>query len=532
MSSETFLDDLKSKLKTGAIDRRQFMTNSLAAGMTVAAATTFADSVEAATPKKGGTVRVGKAHGSTTDTLDPGLFENGFTIGMGFGFNGFLTEVAADGSLAPSIATSWEGSSDASSWTFKLRQGAEFHNGKSVTAEDVVASINHHRGEESTSAAGPLVAPITDVRADGSDTVVFDLEAGNADFPFIVTDYHIPIQPAKDGKMDWQSGIGCGAYKLDVFNPGVGAELSRHANHWTDDVGHFDQVQMLSLVDPNARTAALVSGDVNAIDRVDLKTAGLLGRKPNVNIHSVAGTQHYTFAMRTDIAPFDDVNVRRALKHAVNREEMVEKILFGFGAVGNDVPIGSGQRFFNSEMPQTPYDPDKAKFYLKEAGLSSLKVDLSAADAAFQGAVDAAVLYQNSAKGAGIDINVVREPNDGYWSDVWMNKAWSAVYWSGRPVEDLMFSTAYACGVAWNDSFWCNERFDKLLVEARAELDQAKRREMYYEMQAILNDRGGVVIPMFASYVFATSDSLGTPDQLGSNWDMDGERWMERWWKV
>jgi len=530
MSSDTFITTLKDKLSNGQIDRRQFMTNALAAGMAVSTATAFADRVEAATPKKGGSITMGKGHGSTTDTLDPGLHENGFTLGMVFGYNGYLTEVGTDGSVQPSVAESWEASSDAATWTFKLRDGVEFHNGKSVTGEDVVASINHHRGEDSTSAAKPLVSAVTDVKADGN-TVVISLEAGNADFPYIVTDYHIPIMPAKGEKMDWESGIGCGTYKMTNFDPGVSAEFVRHANHWTDAVGHFDSAQIVALTDPNARTAALVSGDVDAVDRVDLKTAGLLGRKPGLSVNSTSGTKHYTFPMRCDVAPFDNVNVRRALKHAVKRDECVDKILFGYGEVGNDVPIGSGQRYFNSEMPQTSYDPDKAKFYLKEAGMSSLNVDLSASDAAFPGAVDAAVLIQNSAKACGIDVNVVREPNDGYWSDVWMNKAWSACYWGGRPVEDMMFSTAYQSGVAWNDTFWGNERFDQLLVEARAELDDNKRREMYYEMQAILNDEGGALIPFFASYVFALSDNIGH-GEFASNWDLDGERWMERWWRA
>ena len=208
---------------------------------------------------------------------------------------------------------------------------------------------------------------------------------------------------------------------------------------------------------------------------------------------------------------------------------MVDKILFGYGAVGNDHPIGQGQQFFNSELEQRTYDPDKAKFHLKEAGLDSLSVTLSAADAAFPGAVDAAVLFQQSAADAGINLEVNRVPNDGYWADVWMKDPFSAVYWGGRPVEDAMFSTAYAAGVAWNDTFWDNERFNKLLVEARAELDTDKRRTMYYEMQAIVNEDGGAIIPMFANYVFATGKDIAVSDSMASNWDMDGERWMERW---
>lgn len=514
-----------TKILSGAFNRRRFMQTTAVAGI----AASLPLSGASAAPKKGGTMKMGKAHGGTSDTLDPGLSENGFTLALLFGLHGYLTEIGADGSVKPGVAESWEPSADASSWTFKLRKGVTFHDGRELTADDVVASINHHRGEDSTSAAGPIVKPIKDVKVENPSAVTFVLEGGNADFPFVLSDYHLAMGPAKDGKLDWQSGIGCGAYKLTRFDPGVIATFERYDGFWDDSRGHFDAVEMHCLVDLNARTTALVSGEVHAIDRLDLKTSGLLGRKPGVNINSVAGTQHYTFTMDCRAAPFSDVNVRRALKYAVNREELVEKILFGYGSVGNDVPIGPNQRFFNSEMPQTSYDPDKAKFYLKQAGVDSLSVNLSAADAAFGGAVDATVLYQNSAKAAGIDITPVREPNDGYWSDVWMKKPFCAVYWGGRPIEDLMFSTAYQSGVAWNDSFWSNERFDELLVTARAELDEAKRREMYYEMQVILNETGGVIIPMFASYVFATSDKIGH-DKFASNWDLDGERWMERWW--
>ena len=521
-------DDITERLiRANPIHRRRFLQGTAAVG---ALGATGALSVpQARAAKKGGTMRMGKAHGQTTDTLDPGTAENGFTTALLFGVHGYLTEVGTDGSLQPSLAESWEASDDASIWTLNLRQGVTYHSGKSLDANDVAAAINHHRGEKSTSAAGPIVKAIQNIKTDGTHRVIFELDGGNADFPFVLADYHLSIVPAKDGTADWRSGDGCGPYKLKHFDPGVSATFERYDGFWTDDRGHFDAIEMLSLVDLNARTTALVAGEVDAIDRLDLKTVGLLKRRPAINIHSVAGNQHFTFAMSCNKAPFDDVNVRLALKHAVDREELVKKILFGYGVVGNDHPIGPGQRFHNGELAQTSYDPDKARHYLKKAGVDSLKVDLSASDAAFGGAVDAAVLFQNSASKIGIDVNVVREPNDGYWSDVWMKKPFSAVYWSGRPVEDQMFSTAYQTGVAWNDTFWSNKRFDELLIKARAELDEAKRRAMYHEMQAILNQDGGAIIPMFASFVFATSDKIGHSD-FASNADLDGERWMERWW--
>lgn len=517
-------DWMTQLIKGSGITRRGLMQGAAAGAMVLGAGLPAY-----AAPKKGGTMRMGKAHGQTTDTLNPATWENGFTIAMGFGIHGYLTEVASDGSLVPNVAESWEASADAKEWTFKLRSGLTFHDGKSVTGEDVVASINHHRGKDTVSAAKPIVEPISEMVVDG-DKIIFKLNGGNADFPFILSDYHLPIVPAKDGKADWASGNGCGTYSLVEFTPGVIARFKKNPNHWdADNRGWFDEIEMLAIVDQNARTTALVSGDVHAIDRLDLKTAGLMARNPGVNIQQVSGTQHYTFAMNSQQAPYDNVDVRLALKYSVNRQELVDKILFGYGALGNDHPIGAGQRFFNTELAQREYDPEKAKFHLKKAGVDSVQVSLSASDAAFGGAVDAAVLFQASAKGAGVELTPVREPSDGYWSDVWMKKPFTAVYWSGRPVEDQMFATAYKCGADWNDGFWCNERFDKIMVEARAELDETKRRDMYWEMQQLVNEDGGIIIPMFASYVFALSDKVGNSGTLGSNWDLDGERWMERW---
>ncbi|AWZ20942.1 Twin-arginine translocation pathway signal [Roseovarius sp. TM1035] len=512
-------------LNSGRINRRGFMATTagaaLIAGLPLRAK---------AAPSRGGHLRAAIGHGQTTDTLDPGTWSNSFTTSLGFAIHGRLTEVAADGSLIPEVAESWEASADASVWRFKLRSGVAFHSGKSLTAADVVNSINFHRGENSTSAAGPLVAPVTDITTEGDDIVVFTLDGGNADFPYFLSDYHLVICKAEGESIDWKSGDGCGSYVLKDFNPGVSYALERNPNHWRSDVAWFDTAEVLAIVDQNARTTALVSGDVDVVDRLDLKTVGLLARNPNIQINSVAGTQHFTFAMDTRAEPYNNPDVRLALKYGINRQELVDKILFGYGSIGNDHPIGRGQRFFNTELEQKSFDPDKAKFHLKQAGLDSLEVKLSAADAAFGGAVDAAVLYQSSAAQAGITLTPVREANDGYWSDVWMKKPFSAVYWSGRPVEDQMFATAYKCGAAWNDTFWCNDRFDELMLKARSELDEDKRREMYFEMQAICSDDGGQIVPMFANYVFGNSNNIAHSDTLGANWDVDGMRFIERWW--
>jgi peptide/nickel transport system substrate-binding protein len=162
--------------------------------------------------------------------------------------------------------------------------------------------------------------------------------------------------------------------------------------------------------------------------------------------------------------------------------------------------------------------------------LSSLKVDLSASDAAFPGAVDTAQLMASSAAKAGIEINVVREPGDAYWDNVWMKKPWCMSFCNGRPTPDFLFTTFYAAGAAWNDSYWNNPQFNQLLVAARSELDTSKRSDMYREMQNITAEDGGVAILMFYNFVGAHDTKLAHPDVIGANWDVDGLKLLKRWW--
>jgi len=522
---------LEELFRNGHMTRRQFLNRVSILGLAGAVSPAFWKSIShAATPKEGGHFRLGLAGGSTAESLDPATYGTGIINAFMVGAIGnCLAEINAKGEVVPELAESWEPSPKADVWTFRLRQGVTFHNGKTLTADDVIASINHHRGEDTKSAGKPLLTSVKDIRKIDKQTVAFDLESGNADFPYVLSEYFFIIFPSKDDKIDWKSGIGTGGYKLTKFEPGVQYVAERNPDYWKAGHAHFDRVEQVPLSDPTARTTALVSGEVDCIGGVDLGTVRLLKRRPGIEVNAVTGTQHFTMPMFTDVAPFDDVNVRLALKHAINRKQLVDILLSGYGQVGNDVPITPANRFFNTEMPQHAYDPDKARHYLKKAGLDKLSVELSAADAAFPKAVDAAILFNESAAKAGIDIKVIREPNDGYWSNVWLKKPFCTCFWSGRPTEDLMFTTAYAADSPWNDTHWKNKRFNELLVQARTELDSDRRREMYWEMQDILRVDGGAIIPVYAQYVFASRDTLGHGPFAG-NRDVDGWKSMERWW--
>lgn len=522
------LKTMQSLAQRGRIGRRDFIQMALAAGVTVTAAETMFTKAVRAEPKKGGKFRAGIGHGQTTDSLDPATWNNGYVADIGFVIGSGLTAIDQKNNAVPELAESVEAADDAKTWVYKLKKGVEFHNGKSLSAEDVVATYNYHRGENSKSGAKSVLADIVDIKADGKDTVVFTLKAGSADFPYITTDYHLPIYPAADGGIDWKSGVGTGPFVLEKYDPGVKLQAKRNPNYHRA-AANFDEIEMLSIVDVAARQNALLTGDVDYMDRADLKTLGLLERNPDVKVTDVTGFAHYVAPMNVSVAPFDNVDVRLALKWAIDREEIVKKVLLGHGRAGNDNPLAPSIKFATNPEPAYSYDPDKAKFHLKKAGLSSLKVDLSAADAAFAGAVDAAVLMRESAAKVGIDINVIKEANDGYWEAVWMKKPWCFSYWGGRPTADWMFTTAYAADAPWNDTFWKHPKFNELLLKARAETDEPTRAALYAEMQQILHDDGGIMVLMFNNFTSAHSAKLAHGD-LNTNYDHDGGYMYERWW--
>jgi len=527
------LDRLRAAAASGRIGRRDFMVASIALGLSATAASSVFNPAWAMA-KKGGRLRIGTTGGATSDVLDPGLILDSYMINVLFGqVRNNLTEVAATGDLVPELAESWDSTPDAKVWTFKIRPGVEFHNGKTLDARDVVDSIRHHLTEDSQSAAKGILGGIESVEADGNHAVKVTLAGGDADFPFLMSDYHILICPSNgDGTIDWQSGIGTGGYALVEHDPGVRTLTRRNPNYWKAGRAHVDEVETLQIADPNARLNALRTGAIDCMNNVDLKIVERLKRVPGLQVRAETGNKQLTLPMRTDTAPFDNNDVRLAIKSVINRQEWLDKIIFGYGELGNDNPIGPANiyRATTDELPQRAYDPDKAKYHLKRAGLDRLSIQFHAAETAFAGAVNAAQLLRESAAPAGIDVEVVREPDDGYWSNVWMNKAFSACYWSGRPTENWIFSQIYAADASWNDTFWKHDRFNELLLQARAELDTAKRREMYVEMQRIVHHEGGVGLPLFQADTMAYSDKLHVPEVIGNNWELDGHKNAERWW--
>lgn len=500
------LNYLSGLVAKGRMSRRDFLGRSAVFGVgLIAANALLSGAARAEGPVRGGTIRIGMQGGASTDTLDPGLATNQVTAMINHLWGETLVWLAPDGSPIPVLAETWSASPDAKTWTFTIRKSVQFHDGKTLTPDDVVATIERHSDANAKSGALGVLKGIDTVKADGQ-TVVITLKEANADMPFLMSDYHLVIQP-NGGKDNPAAAIGTGPYKLAAGEPGVRYNATRFENYWARETAGFaEQVEVVVINDATARIAAMQSGQVHMINRIEPKTVALLKNMKKVTIRNVSGRGFYPFNMFCDTAPFDNRDLRLALKYAMDRETMIERILRGYGSVGNDTPINRAYPLYE-KIEQRAYDPEKAAFHFKKSGHSGAIV-LRTSDVAFPGAVDAAVLYQESARKAGIAIDVKREPGDGYWSNVWNVQPFSTSYWGGRPTQDQMYSTGYITSADWNDTRFKNEAFDRLVVAARAELDETKRRAMYRDMSEMMRDEGGLIAPMFNDFIDGVSESI------------------------
>ena len=513
----------------GRINRREFMHHATVLGVGVASASALFTSARAATPKTGGSARVGVNSSGTSDSMDPTKFLSSGDFQRGF--MAFNPLVAIDRKQGPTaaLATSWEPTTPSGDeWRLELRQGVTFHNGKGFSSADVVYSLNRHLGPDSESPGKALLEQVTEIRPDGKHAVYFKLAAPNAELPMLLTQPQFVITP--EGSDDFTDAlsttVGTGAYKLKEFRPGIISAWERNEDFWGD--AWVDEWEVVALTDNTARMNALLGGDLDVANNVDLKLVGLIESTAGLRLVAHKSSGHLIMTMMTDREPGNNPDLRLAVKHLVPRKEIVTNAFKGFALVGNDHQVTPLDPMYCQAMEQRSYDPEKGKFYLKKAGIN--KIQLRTSSVAGPGALEAPLLLREAAKEAGLEVEIVTEPGDSYWSAVWMQKPLYVTSWNPRPTADLILTICNRSDAAWNETRWMNERFDELLVKARGELDQDKRLAMYCEMQEMLHDDGGVAMLGFFNYVEGLKDRIqgyeGHPAANMRNAFMMSEPWI------
>lgn len=499
------------------LNRRSFLKTVALTGMSLTAGGVLvANATDSSSPKKGGHLKLGLSGGASTDSLDPATYISSFALCLSRSWGDALIQTdPKTGAAMPGLAESWSSSADSKVWTFKIRKNVKFHDGSTLSADDAAQTLRRHSDAKSRSGALGFLSAINAISVKDGDLVI-ELTESNVDLPLILNAYHLVIQP-DGGFKNPTAGIGTGPYKIVSFEPGVRALLERNKDDWSDDRGYVDSVEVLVMNDVTARTAALTSGRVHLISQLSPKTVPLLAKVPNVHIVNVPGRGHITFPMRCDTGPFTNLDLRMALKYAIDRERMLKIAMGGYGTIGNDFPINSTYPNFPAEIEQRSYDPDKAAFHFKKANYDG-GIVLQASDAVFAGAVDAALLLQASAGEAGIKIDVKREPADGYWTNVWRAAPFCMSYYGSRLTQDLMYSTENLSGAASNETYFNSPELDKLIKTARAEKNEDTRKQLYHDAAVIVRDQGGSLIPIFNNYISATLKSVaGYIEDVGND---------------
>ncbi|MGR2856807.1 ABC transporter substrate-binding protein [Erwinia rhapontici] len=512
---------------THSFNRRDFIKASLAASV-VASGLSLTLTARAAetTVKKGGHLKLGIDGAATTDQLDPASWISAYMMVVGCAWGDTLIRTdAKTGKALPGLAESWEASDKSTRWLFTLRKGVLFHNGQSLTADDVVKTIERHRDAKFRSGVIAYLSAIKSVTAQG-DKIEIVLSESNVDFPLVLSLWNLQIQP--DGGFDNpNAGIGTGPYRLVKFEPGVYAQLEKNPHDWDAERGHVDSAEVIAINDASARVAALSTGKVHFISSLNPKIVALLQRGP-VTLYNTPGRGHYTLPMMVDQAPFSNNDLRLALKYAIDREQILQRVLGGYGSLGNDFPVNAAYPLFPSEIPQRTYDPDKAAFHFKKSGYSG-PIVLDTAEGVFPGAVDAATLFQLSAQKAGIKLDIRRQPDDGYWNNVWRSKPFCVSSWGTRLTQDLIYSLELGPTSASNETHFANPQFASLLKLARGEEDEAKRRALYHDIALIVRDEGGTLLPVFNNYLNASSNRLqGYVEDVGN--DLSNGHVISRVW--
>lgn len=514
---------MTDEIRLSDSSRRDFLKQAAAVGSALALGSGAAVA-QAQAPVRGGKLTIAATGAAPTDTLDPRTISSIYHGMQAYLYGNCLTEMGEGNRLVGELAESWETTQGGKRHVFKLRSGVTFHNGRPMTAADVVWSMNLHLGADSKSAAKTLLQPVTDVRADGNQ-VVFETTEAYADLPYVLSDQHLIIVPANT--TDFNAGIGTGPYIVQRFVAGQRLAGTRNPNYWKSGRAHVAECEMLAVGDTTARINALQSGEVQMIERVDTRSAGLFERTPGIQVLRSSTGAYRPFMMLCDAAPYNNADLRMALKLAINREDMLRRVFRGYGRVGNDHPIGQADPFHAADIPQRTYDPEQARSLYRRSGHSG-PLQLSFSDVAFAEAPDAATLFKEHAAAAGIDIALVREPNDGYWSNVWLRKPFCTAAWGGRPTAGIMLATAFKSDAPFNDSHWRVPAFDALLAQARAELNEGKRRETYATCQRMINMTGGCINPIFADVIDAARANVR--GFFPGNYAMSGMRVAERVW--
>jgi peptide/nickel transport system substrate-binding protein len=477
-------------------------------------------SPSAGTPRHGGTLRAGLTGGSSSDTLDPNSPVNNTDYARVSNLYDSLIWLNADGQPELRLAEEMTPNRDATVWTIRLRKGVTFHDGRTLTADDIIFSIQRVLNPKSPGEAANAFRAIKLSQIKKLDPYTVSLPFSSPYSTFLqslangITLYVVPVG------FDPKKPVGTGPFKLQSFTPGQQTVLVRNANYWNAPLPYLDQVVMIDSSDETSQVNALLGGQVDVINLLSQDVVGTVtGSGKKVVISPGGGWNPFT--MRVDSPPFNDVRVRQAFRLMVDRPKMLEVLFGGHGTIGNDV-FAIWSTDYDHSLPQRTQDIEQAKSLLKSAGHAGLSVELVTSDIA-QGTVNMAQLFAQQAAAAGVNVKLRQVTPTDFYGPNYLKWIFAQDYWYYQPYFAQVNQATLPMS-PFNECHFDDPRYNSLYRQAQATLDESKRREIAYEMQMIDYNQGGYVIPFFPPVIDGYSSNVHgiVPSRLGASfnqWD-------------
>ena len=520
----------------GRLSRREFVRRGSVLGMSLplvgflaaacgtedkAATTGGGAAAPEAKVKAGGVIRTGIQ--APAGELDPVTVNNQGGLAVLGQTGEYLVWSDKDLKPQPRLAESWEPNEDGSAWTFKIRQGVKFHDGRPLTAEDVVATFDRLADPKNSSNA---LSALTGVLSKGNTkavdamTVEFQLDAPNGGFPYTVSsdNYNAIILPKDfDGKWD-KTFIGTGPWKLEKYTPDVGVTYTKNPEYWDKArQPNPDRSEIRFYAKEQAAVLGLQGGEIDVLAQYSVSGGKALLTDANVKTIELRSAVHRQVHMRTDKEPFTDKRVRQALALIVNRPALVDGLFEKKADIGNDSPFAPVFPSTDKSVAQRKQDLEKAKALLAEAGKADgFSVQLDGWDG-FE-MPDYAQLIQNDAKAAGIKIKLNITDAGSYYGDAvfgksrWLDSNMGMTEYGHRGVPNVYLGAPLKSDGVWNGAHFKNDEYDKLVAEYTAALDVGGQQGSAKKIQELLLDEVPILFSYFYFYLTGTKPTVGGVD--------------------
>ncbi len=447
--------------------------------------------------------------------IDPALVSSDAEVMVANAVYDYLVDVDVNNNIVPRLATEWT-QPDETTYVFQLAEGVTFHDGSALTAEDVVWTFDRLRDPDLGLPTASLYSNIASIEATGDLEVTFTLTNPNPFFLFDLSDNHALV--LKAGTEDADTNFnGTGPFKVTSYSPEDRLTMEANPDYFIEGEPHLAGIEMIFFNDQRARIDALRDGQADLVISMSVDDFVSLRSAENVATFTANTNAFDLIRLRSDREPGNDPRIMQALRLATDRDAIYNVVLQGFGAIGRDSPIGPLYSTYYSEDTELPaYDPEAAQALLAEAGYSDgLSMTLYTPDSGNRPAL-AAVLKEMWAQ-AGFNVDIVVEPESVYYGEdpetgepKWLSVDLGITGWGSRPYPQFYLDVMLVCDAEWNESHFCDEAFDALVETAGTTQDEAERVQAYKDIQALLIERGPVMIPyFFAQFGGISTDFAG-----------------------